>query len=421
MRNQSGFSIEALPSVSPERKTELQLLERQLSVRFKNYELFNLAFCHRSYTNEVSEDISNNEKLELLGDSVLGLSVVDYLYRNYPDKNEGDLAKIKSHVVSEAVLSEIGFELGIDNYILIGHGEEVGGGRTRKAVLEDCMEALFGAYFLDCGDFEDAQKLVLRFLVPKIEDVVANRHQKDYKSLIQEYSQKQLKTRPQYSVVGQSGPDHNRTYKVMVAIGSKSFGPATGASRKEAEQHTAELAYKALVESETPAESATDQSATKTQGPKAVKRKPAHSSTTNKPKGATSLTKRKPATQKVSTPKRAASSTRGVAAKRVATSSRSVAAKRAAASSRSVAAKPKRAATSHQTVATSHRPTTPQRAVASSKTASSSKRTTPQRASLATKPTKPAQSKKLTQSTKSAQSKKPARKVATKISPQKKG
>ncbi len=250
MRNNSGFTVEDVPSVSPERKTELQLLERQLEVRFKDYRLFNLAFCHRSYTNEVTQKISNNEKLELLGDSVLGLSVVEYLYLTYPEKNEGDLAKIKSHVVSEAVLSEIGFELGIDNYILIGHGEEVGGGRTRKAVLEDCMEALFGAYYLDCGSFEDAKSLVLRFLIPKIEDVVANRHQKDFKTLIQEFSQKELKTRPQYRVIKQTGPDHARTFTVEVQLGSKKYGPGVGANRKEAEQQAAALAYASLVGSE---------------------------------------------------------------------------------------------------------------------------------------------------------------------------
>ncbi len=248
IRNQSGFTIEDLPTVSPERKSELQLLERQLKVRFKDYQLFNLAFCHRSYTNEVSQKISNNEKLEFLGDSVLGLSVVDYLYQNFPDKNEGELARIKSHVVSEKVLSEIGFELGVDNYILMGRGEEVGGGRTRKAVLEDCMEALFGAYFLDCGNFEEARKLVLRFLVPKIEDVVANRHAKDYKTLIQEYVQKTFKVRPSYSVVSQTGPDHAKEYTVSITIKSKVYGSGVGVNRKEAEQAAAAEAYKVLVE-----------------------------------------------------------------------------------------------------------------------------------------------------------------------------
>ncbi len=254
MRHNSGFTIEDVPSVSPDRKTELQLLERQLGVRFKDFSLFNLAFCHRSYTNEVAQKISNNEKLELLGDSVLGLSVVEYLYLTYPEKNEGDLAKIKSHVVSEMVLSEIGFELGIDNYILIGHGEEVGGGRTRKAVLEDCMEALFGAYYLDCGSFEDAKALVLRFLVPKIDDVIANRHQKDFKTLIQEYSQKELKVRPNYRVVKQTGPDHARVFTVEVQLGDKTYGPGTGGNRKEAEQQAASLAYEALIGSQSKSE-----------------------------------------------------------------------------------------------------------------------------------------------------------------------
>ncbi len=244
------FTIEQVPFVSTTREKLLRVVEDTLQVRFNNIALLNLALCHKSYLNETNEKCSNYEKLELLGDSVLGLSVVEFLYKNFPDKNEGDLAKIKSHVVSTAVLSEIGSELGIDNYILIGRGEELSGGRSRGSLIEDCMEAIFGAYYLDAGNFEAARTLVMRLLEPKIDDYVAGRSLKDYKSELQKFVQRKYKKNPEYIEAGVDGPDHNRVYHMKVKVNRKIYGPQSGPNKKEAEQRVAEEAYKCLVDSQ---------------------------------------------------------------------------------------------------------------------------------------------------------------------------
>ena len=230
------------PPIDQERKKELQLFEKHVGIRFRKLELLNLAFCHRSYANESGSDISNNEKLEFLGDSVLGLVVSEYLYRTLTDKAEGDLARIKSFVVSEDSLAEIAKSIKVDNFILIGKGEEYSGGRSKKAILADCMEAIIGAYYLDSG-FKASKAFVLQYLVPEINKVLENRHKKDYKTLLQEYVQKKYKSYPRYSMVKKTGPDHDRTFWIEVSIQGKSYGPGKGKNKKEAEQHAAGIAY----------------------------------------------------------------------------------------------------------------------------------------------------------------------------------
>ncbi|ADN02012.1 hypothetical protein STHERM_c10670 [Spirochaeta thermophila DSM 6192] len=190
--------------------------------------------------------MGDNERLEFLGDAVLGLAVADYLYRTFPEKQEGELARIKSFVVSEDTLYEIARRIKVDNFILISKGEEYAGGRTKKALLADAMEAIIGAYFLDAG-FEAARDFVLRLVVPEIEKVVENRHKKDYKTLLQEYVQKNFKTYPRYRVVEKLGPEHNRTFRIEVQIRDKKYGPGEGKNKKEAEQSAASIAYRAIV------------------------------------------------------------------------------------------------------------------------------------------------------------------------------
>ena len=233
------------PEVKPERKKELQLFEKHAGIRFRNLEFLNLAFCHRSYTNESSDDIDNNEKLEFLGDSVLGLVVAEYLFLQLPDKAEGDLARVKSFVVSEDSLEGIAKSLKIDNYILIGKGEEYSGGRNKKALLADAMEAIIGAYFLDSG-FKNSKDFILRYLVPEINKVLENRHKKDYKTLLQEFVQKNFKTYPKYNLVRKTGPDHSKRFWMEVKVHDQTFGPADGRNKKEAEQNAAAIAYKKL-------------------------------------------------------------------------------------------------------------------------------------------------------------------------------
>lgn len=239
------------PSVSPERKKELQLFEKHADIRFRNLRFLNLAFCHRSYTNENSETIDNNEKLEFLGDSVLGLVVCDYLFQILPDKAEGDLARIKSFVVSEDSLEVIAKAIKVDNFILIGRGEEYSGGRTKKALLADAMEAIIGAYYLDSG-YRAARDFILKYIVPEINKVLENRHKKDYKTLLQEYVQKHFKTYPKYQLIKKTGPDHSKTFWMEVRIKGKSYGPGEGKNKKEAEQNAAAAAYTELLEGKGP-------------------------------------------------------------------------------------------------------------------------------------------------------------------------
>ena len=233
------------PPVSSERRKELLLFEKHSKIRFKRLELLNLAFCHRSFSNENPTQIDNNERLEFLGDSVLGLITAEYLFRILPDNPEGDLARIKSFVVSESSLAEIAGELKIDNYILIGKGEEYSGGRRKKAILADCMEAIIGAYYLDSG-YKLVRRFVLSCLSKEIQKVLENKHQKDYKTLLQEYVQKSYKTYPKYAVVKKTGPDHNRTFWIEVIVNGTSYGPGKGKNKKEAEQEAAGIAYNKL-------------------------------------------------------------------------------------------------------------------------------------------------------------------------------
>ncbi|WP_184743923.1 ribonuclease III [Spirochaeta isovalerica] len=230
------------PIVSSKRRAELRLFEKQAGIRFKRVDLLNLAFIHRSYSNEYSQKIENNEKLEFLGDSVLGMVTADYLFNRLPDRVEGYLAKVKSFVVSEESLDSIARSIDVDKYLLIGKGEENSGGRQKKAILADCMEAIIGAYYLDTG-YREVSKFVLRFLVPQIDKVLENRHKKDYKTMLQEYVQKKYHIYPKYTLVKKSGPDHDKTFWMEVSVNGRTFGPGEGKNKKEAEQQAAEEAF----------------------------------------------------------------------------------------------------------------------------------------------------------------------------------
>jgi ribonuclease-3 len=239
-------------ALTSERKKELQLFERHTGIRFRELEFLNQAFTHRSFANELGETGENNERLEFLGDSVLGLVVSHYLYERLPDQPEGELARIKSFVVSEASLSEIARGLRVDNYILIGRGEEYSGGRSKKTILADCLEAIIGAYYLDSG-FVASERFIKSMLIPEITKVLEDRHAKDYKTMLQEHVQKRLKTYPKYKVVQKTGPDHDKTFWIEVHVGDKSYGAGKGKNKKEAEQEAARLAYEAMHAAEKPA------------------------------------------------------------------------------------------------------------------------------------------------------------------------
>lgn len=234
------------PAISSDRERELLVFIKESHIIISNLELLNLAFTHRSYANETSELVDNNERLEFLGDSVLGMCVADWLFRNLPAKAEGDFSKIKSVVVSEDSLAMIARKLQVDKYLLIGKGEENTGGRDKKALLADCMEALFAACYLDSG-FEAAKSFVMRYLEQQIRAVLDDDYHRDYKTSLQEYMQKRWRKVPSYTLVKKTGPEHDYTFFVEVDVNGKVFGPASGVNKKQAEQMAAKLAYDQLV------------------------------------------------------------------------------------------------------------------------------------------------------------------------------
>ncbi len=232
--------------LSRERKSELLSFLKQAQIRFRSLELLNLAFTHRSCANEDISRGSNNEKLEFLGDSVLGMVVARKLFELLYDRPEGELARVKSFVVSETTLAGLARSLAVDRYLLLGKGEEQSGGREKKAILADAMEAIIGAYYLDQG-FEAAEHFVLSLVEPEIRKVLQNRHAKDYKTVLQEYVQKYHRGYPKYTLERKDGPDHDRTFWINCEVNGTLFGPASGKNKKEAEQNAAKVAYDAIV------------------------------------------------------------------------------------------------------------------------------------------------------------------------------
>ena len=233
-------------NLSPQRIKELTAFCKNISIKFSNLNLLQLAFTHRSCSQDgKSGKHENNERLEFLGDSVLGMATAAYLYENFMNNPEGDLAKIKSAVVSEIALAPIALKIGIDKMLILGKGEEMTGGRQKRAILADAVEAVIGAYYLDSG-YKAAEKLVLTFMIPEIEKYVTNKGSKDFKTMLQEIHQKKYKSCPNYELVKETGPDHERVFWVTVHLKNASYGPVSGKSKKEAEQNAAELAWKEL-------------------------------------------------------------------------------------------------------------------------------------------------------------------------------
>ncbi|MDR0538917.1 MAG: ribonuclease III [Spirochaetaceae bacterium] len=241
-------------SLSKSRKQELVRFQRTVGIKFNNLSLLNYAFLHRSVANETSVLLKaggvggmrpNNERLEFLGDAVLGTVAATLLYNNLPDKQEGDLAKIKAVVVSEDILSGLALQLQIDNLLVLGRGEELSGGRTKKALLADAMEALIGALYLD-GGFKSAYAFVSKIIEPEISKVVEKRSFQDFKSQLQELCQKKFRKYPVYKLLKKTGPEHERFFWIEVNVAGIVYGPGMGRNKKNAEQEAARAALSAL-------------------------------------------------------------------------------------------------------------------------------------------------------------------------------
>jgi ribonuclease-3 len=227
-------------------------LERALGVRFKDPRLREAALTHRSYAFERDRD-ETNERMEFLGDAVLGLVVTDLAYRRFPDLPEGELAKLRAATVNMITLADVARDLGLGEEILLGRGEELSGGRDKTSILADAMEAVLGAVYLDRG-LEAARQLIERVFWPRMEAYARGEGDRDYKTGLQELAAQDLGSVPQYRVT-EEGPDHAKRFTATVFLGGQAYGNGSGRSKKEAEQRAAREAYARLM-AEGPTEAA---------------------------------------------------------------------------------------------------------------------------------------------------------------------
>ena len=222
----------------------LTKLEQGLGYTFRNKALLENALTHSSYANENRErHLPDNERLEFLGDSILGFVVAEYLYRNFPDKPEGELTRIRADLVCERNLAEAAATIELGSYLLLGHGEEQGGGRKRDSIVSDAMESVIAASFMD-GGFAAAKEIIDRLILSNIPK--GRPRNFDYKTAFQELVQRKKDQQIHYELTGESGPDHDKHFEVEVLLNGKAVGHGVGSSKKPAEQAAAEAAIEAL-------------------------------------------------------------------------------------------------------------------------------------------------------------------------------
>ena len=219
-------------------------LEAVIGYRFRNISLLQNALTHSSYANERwHNSLLSNERLEFLGDSVLGMLVAEYLYRNFPNRPEGELTRMRADMVCETTLAGAANRIGLGNHLLLGHGEEQGGGRSRDSILADAMESVIAACFLD-GGLDAALQVVRTFIL--VEVPVTKLHNADYKTELQELVQRKSGSTLNYRMVGSDGPDHAKVFEAAALLNGEEFSTGTGHSKKEAEQSAARCALEQM-------------------------------------------------------------------------------------------------------------------------------------------------------------------------------
>ncbi|MBQ0038750.1 MAG: ribonuclease III [Clostridiales bacterium] len=224
----------------------MHTLEEKLGYSFRDKALLRGALYHSSYANEHrGAGISSNERLEFLGDAVLGLVTAEFLYKKHPNAPEGDLTRIRAALVCEESLHEVALSLGLGDYLKLGRGEETGGGRQRPSILADATESVFAAVYLD-GGMEAARALIHRVLLNKEREEDVEERRRDYKTLLQEFVQRKPGQTLGYEMVGSSGPDHAKVFTACVMLNGQPAGLGSGRSKKEAEQSAAKAALEHL-------------------------------------------------------------------------------------------------------------------------------------------------------------------------------
>ena len=219
-------------------------LEAAIGYRFKNISLLQNALTHSSYANERwHNSLKSNERLEFLGDSILGMVVADYLYKTFPDRPEGELTRMRADMVCERTLATSAARFGLGQHLLLGNGEEQGGGRSRDSILADAVESVIAASFLD-GGMGAARAFIEKFVL--VEVPVKKMHNADYKTALQELVQQKKNQTLSYRLVGESGPDHDKHFDVEVSLNGQMCGVGSGSSKKRAEQMAAKAALEMM-------------------------------------------------------------------------------------------------------------------------------------------------------------------------------
>ncbi len=221
-------------------------LETTIGYRFHNISLLQNALTHSSYANEHwHNSLLSNERLEFLGDSILGMVVAEYLYRSFPDRPEGELTRMRADMVCEKTLAEVANSIHLGEHLMLGRGEEHFGGRTRNSILADAMESVIAACFLD-GGMDVAKQFIRKFIF--VETPVTEFHNADYKTSLQELVQQKKNQTLAYTLIGESGPDHEKIFSVEVTLNGKVIGTGSGSSKKRAEQDAARAGICTLTE-----------------------------------------------------------------------------------------------------------------------------------------------------------------------------
>ena len=219
-------------------------LEGAIGYRFQNITLLQNALTHSSYANERwHNSLLSNERLEFLGDSILGMVVAEHLYKQFPDRPEGELTKMRADMVCETSLAAIAEKIGLGQHLLLGHGEDRLGGRSRASILADAVESVIAASFLD-GGMAAAEGLIRRFVLTNVP--VKRMQNTDYKTALQELVQQKKNQTLTYVLAGEAGPDHDKVFTVDVLLNDQRVGSGTGSSKKRAEQAAAQSALEAL-------------------------------------------------------------------------------------------------------------------------------------------------------------------------------
>jgi len=218
---------------------DFSIFEKKIGLSFKNKDILMQAFAHRSYLNENPNfKLDHNERLEFLGDAVMELIVTEHLYKEYPEKSEGELTNWRAALVNAKMLTSVAEEMGFNEFLLLSKGESKEGGKARAYILANTFEALLGAIYLDLG-YNATDEFIKKYLMVKLDKIIKTGSYKDSKSRFQEEAQDKKGITPSYKVIKETGPDHNKNFVVGVFLGDEQIAEGNGSSKQEAEESAA--------------------------------------------------------------------------------------------------------------------------------------------------------------------------------------